>query len=697
MKKKNNTVKLNKFFLLGVVFLFVAIVVKLCYVALSAKVDDIDLKAFADNRNTAKQTLYAKRGSIYDITGEILAQSVNSYTVIAFLAEARTTDLNNPQHVTKKEETAKKLAPVIGTSEERILELLQFSRYQVELARGITELTKEAVVSLDLDGIGFVATSKRYYKMSNFASYTIGYARKDDAGEMKGYMGIESVFNDTLKGQDGYREYQRDAYGYQIPNTPAYTPVEPIDGSDVYLTIDNQIQIIVENALKNLKDYQMDWVTLTLADAKTGAIVATASTETFDLNTLNGLESYTHPLVAHSYEPGSTMKVFSFLAAIEDGKYDGAKKFQSGTYEVADVTIKDSNSAGWGVISYDEGFNRSSNIAATHLALALGTDKLKTYYRNAGFGSRTGIALPGELPGIIDFKYQTELANASFGHGITVTPIQLIQGFTAIANDGVVVKPYIVDKIVDQDGNITFQAKREELNRIASSASTKQMKEMMSDAVTSGLTDAKYYQSDIVSVIGKTGTAQIAEGGRYLTGKYDYIRSFAGLFPKEDPQYIIYISARKFVGPYTEISNAAKTVIEEVAKIKNISDEKSALDESKIIEMKNYISSDILITKEELENRGLKVYTIGTGSKIVNQYPLKNTKVIFGSKVFLLSNNFDYKMPNMINWTSSEVRTYCNLIGLKVNFEGFGSVIEQSIDINNNINPDDTLTIKLSN
>ena len=695
MNIKNNTVKLNKLFLLVIVFLFCAIIIKLTIVNRSATVDGLDLGAFADNRNTAKKTLYAKRGDIFDINGEILATSVNSYTVIGFLSSSRTTDERYPQHVIDKAKTAKELAPLLGISEESILEKLQFNGYQVELARGITEFTKSAITALDLDGIGFVQTTKRHYKMGTFASYTIGYARKSDTEEIRGEMGIESYFNDTLMGIDGSIEYQRDAYGYQIPNTPTY-PVDPVDGSDIYLTIDNQIQLIAEKAVTSLKDYQMDWMTITIADAKTGAIVASASSPNFNLNTLDGLEKYVNPLVGYTYEPGSTMKVFSFLAAMENGIYNGEEKYMSGTLDVADSTIKDFNNVGWGRITYDTGFSYSSNVAASKLALALGTDKLSTYYKNAGFSAKTGIELPGELSGIVNIRYKTELANASFGQGITVTPIQMIQGLTAIANDGVMLKPYIVDKIVDSNGNVTHQAETTKLNTIASADSVNKMKDMMYDAVYSNLTDAKFYQSDMVSIIGKTGTAQMAGNNGYLTGKYDYIRSFAGLFPKEDPEYIVYVATQRFVGAYRDFANVTKTIIEEVAKIKNITDEESALDETKIIDINNYISSYTEETREQLSNLGLNVYVLGNGKNIINQYPLKGTKVIYGTKIFLLTNDSSYTMPNITNWTSNEVKTFCNIIGLNVSFEGYGSVLEQSIPPGTTINSSDQLIIKLN-
>ena len=429
MKTKRNRTKINlRFTMFCVSLLFCAVIAKLSYVVMADKVDGTDLTAFVDNRNTVTEVLPAKRGSIYDVNGEILAQNVNSYTVIAYLSKSRTKDDRYPEHVVDKEDTANKLSPLINMAPEDILKLLNQDLYQVELGpggRGITELTKKQIEDLNLPGIDFISSTKRYYKMGKFAPYIIGYARPDEKGKITGKMGIEAYYNDQLQGDNGKKTYQQDAYGYQLPDNAKHPVLteEAIDGNDIYLTIDNSIQLIAENAVYNLTDkYDLDWVTFSVMEAKTGRIVASASSPSFNLNTLDNITSYLNPLTSYTYEPGSTMKVFSFMAAIEEGIYKGDDKFNSGTIKLSDgTTIKDFNNVGWGSMTYDTGFAYSSNVAATKLAQRLGTKKLKTYYENLGFGKTTGIELTGELSGKINFNYESELANASFGQGVTTT------------------------------------------------------------------------------------------------------------------------------------------------------------------------------------------------------------------------------------------------------------------------------------
>lgn len=685
MKRKNNTINVSKIIFVVLVFSFLAIVIKLSLVSLQQKTDGIDLTAFVENRNTETEVLKANRGSIKSADGEVLAQTINSYTLIAYLSESRTKDPDNPQHVVDKEATAKALAPILGTTEEYILSRLNDEdAYQVEFGtrgKNLSTITKNQIEALALPGIDFIESTKRYYPMSNFASYIIGYAKSDDNGNIIGQMGIEAYYDDELQGEDGYTIYQKDAYGYTMPNTTTVTE-DPVQGKDVYLTIDSKIQLFVENGIQEIsKDNNMDWLTFSVMDAKTGAIVASASNPNFNLNTLADIKSYLNPLTTYTYEPGSTMKIFSFLAAMEAGEYDGKEKYKSGKIEVDDAIIKDFNGKGWGTITFDEGFAYSSNVAATNLAIKIGREKLYNYYASLGFGRRTGITLPNEAQGDIDFTYRTEVATASFGQGITTTPIQNLQALSILANNGTEIQPYIVEKVVDSEtGEVTYQHEKTELGKKASEENINKMLSLLHDVVYSGKTDAKYYESDNITLVGKTGTAQITgNSGGYLTGKYDYVRSFAGVFPYENPQYIIYVSVKKYTGVYREFAEMVKKVVEEIAKYKNLTELIEQVDTNKIITLDNYISTDLTATEEKLKKLNLSLVKLGNGKYIINQYPNKGDIVLAGSKIFLKTNSSEYQMPDITGWSVSEVNTLCKLLNLKLKTIGYGNVKTSSI------------------
>lgn len=689
--KRQVTIKTSRLILLIVASFFVAIIAKLSYVVLSSKVDGINLHEKAQSIATVTKTLYADRGSIYDSFGEELASTINSYTVIAYLN-------SNKTNVTDKEYTAKSLSPILNMSEKKLIELLSKDNYQVELrpgGYGISEVVKSKIEALELPGIDFIKNSKkRYYNKSTFASYLIGYAKEKDDGKIVGELGIEGYFNDTLSGTNGYTKYLKyTSSNYKIPNTNEdTTPAQ--NGSDIYLTIDSSIELITEKAVLEMQEkFNTDWAIFTVMDAKTGAIVASSTSPNFNPNDTNTIKEYMNPTISYQYEPGSVMKIFSFASAIEEGLYDGSETFLSGSITLKDGTvIRDSERKGWGTISFDEGFARSSNVAATTLALRLGVEKLYNYYDALGFGKKTGIELSNEAVGDIEMIYESELATASFGQGVSVTAIQMLEALSSMTNNGETIKPYLVSKIVDANGNVTYEGKRTVVNKVYSDQTVKKMHEIMKKVVEIN----KYWQIENVNLMGKTGTAQIASpSGGYLTGTYDYVKSFAGIFPYEDPKYIVYVAAKK---PESNLSSWAKvitTAIEEIASYAKLTEEKGETIETKTIRVDNYMSREVPIILDTINLDKIDIKILGKGKYVINQYPKKNKTLLQGEKLFLLTNSSDIYMEDLTGWSLSEVKTYASLLGIKLNYTGYGYVKSQSIPAEVLIDKDVTLEIEL--
>ncbi len=700
MKTKNNCVKINVWFLIIIVFLFGLISFRILYIAISPKVHGKDLKQMAIDKKRASRKIKANRGTIYDSLGEVLAQDVSSYTLIAYLSEDRTKDINKPRHVVDKVKTAQQLSEILNLSEDYILKRLNLEkRYQVEFGpggKGLTELKKQKIEALNLPGLDFIQTTKRDYPYGDFASYILGYARTNEQDEMNGEMGLEIKYNDMLKGKDGKISYEKDAYGYPIANTPQF--IDPaIEGFDIHLTIDSNIQMYLENAALEINKSNPDWSIITIADAKTGAIVGSATNPSFNPNLLK-INNYNNPLTSFEYEPGSTMKIFSFMAAMENGFYDEEEEYKSGSIRVDNYNIRDWNRNGWGEITFDKGFTYSSNIAAVKLAQRVGKKDLEEFYKRLGFSKKTEIELPGEYGGKLSIVADSELASVAYGQGLSSTPIQNIKAMTSITNNGSILKPYIISKILDPNTNeIIYEGKKTELDKVATKETVNKLIALMDETVngTDSIRTGAVYKTEATSLIGKTGTSQYIKNGRYVSGTNKNIRSFLGAFPKEDPEYIIYASVKDYNNTTKNFAAIIKSVVESIAKYKNLDVRKPDTDINKIVELKNFINKDVNKVKEELENLDLTPIIIGTGDTIINQFPNHKTKVISNSKVFLITNNTEYIMPDIIGWSSSEVENLVKLFDISYDISGFGNVISSSINIGEIIDEESYLEIIL--
>ena len=561
MKKRKiniNKIKPNYFMFLFTILLFSTFIARILYLCLiDYKVMDTTISEFIKQRNTKEEVLMPTRGSIKDKNGNILAEDVASYTIIAYLDEKRSENSVIPRHVVDINKTAEALSPLINTDVNTLIGYLSKDLYQVELGSGgrnLSQIKMEAIKALNLPGIDFVASTKRYYPNGDFASYMLGYTinEEDFDGNIwkVGGLGIEEYYNENLTGRSGYKAYEKDRNGYKILNGREYIEEEE-DGEEIYLTLDNNIQLFTENAVKKMiTDSEGEWGMMTVADAKTGAILSYATAPSFDPNKKD-ITNYVDLLTGTTYEPGSTMKIFSYLCSIDNGNYNGAATYDSGSIEYetsggGKMVIHDWNKIGWGNINYDYGFAMSSNVGAAGLLRNGMLDKktLKSCYIDYGFGKTTGFSLNREARGSIKFNYEIDVASASFGQAITITPIQMIQALTMISNDGQLLKPYVVDKIVNPNTNeITYESTKEVLDVVAKSESITKIKELMNSVVCNdpSLCTGSAYYMDGYPLMGKTGTAQIYDEttGTYMKGESDYIYSFAGLYTNNAPSIII--------------------------------------------------------------------------------------------------------------------------------------------------------------
>lgn len=698
-KNKNATAKI--FTLIFFLFIFV-LILRLGYLCLTGKVDGINLKSFANKRNTKKETLYALRGNIYDVNGDVLAQTINSYTIIAYLDESRSKDSKVPLHVVNKEDTAEKLATVLDMSKEQILERLNKKAYQVEFGskgKGLTELQKEAIENLNLSGIDFITTHKRYYPNNNFLSYVIGYTSSDENGNMKGLMGIEKQYDEKMTGTNGFVKYQKDLNGYKFPNSNEIRK-EKIDGNDVYLTIDSNVQMSLETAInKAQNESSANWIVAVVADAKTGKILGSATSPSFNPNTKD-IKNYLNPLVSYTYEPGSVMKTYSYMAALENNPtWDPYNtNCETGPYEIGDDTVRDWNKTGWGLIPYSRGYTLSSNTCVANMIKNyLSRQKLMDYYKKLGFGQKTNIDLPNEYTGKVKFKYDVEVVNAGFGQGITTTPIQQIKALTAISNNGVILNPYIVSKTVNSSTKeVTYKAAVKEGEKVASTETINKIKDLMYRVVNSDSseTTGSKYKMDGYDLIGKTGTAQIANPrtGKYYDGKYDYITSFSGMYPKDDPKVILYVAFQRSYNSNV-LPQTVQTIVRDTAKYLGIFEEAPEINkEVTTYKLGSYKNKTTESVKQTLDKAGATYVIFGDGNKVISQYPNKNSKVSTKDKVFIFTNG-TVTMPDLTNYSVKEADIVLSKLGIKHTINASGYIGYQSVGVGTVINSDTEVTL----
>ncbi|WHY79242.1 penicillin-binding protein [Neobacillus sp. WH10] len=696
--------------------LFFVLICRYFSIQITGEVSGQPLAAKAQQKYSREGTLQATRGVIFDRKGEVIAEDTASYKLIAILDKKMTTNPKKPQHVKDPRKTAQELAKYIKMDESEIYSILtngiKKGKFQVEFGKAGKDITydvKKKIESLELPGITFSRDTKRFYPNGIFASHLVGYAeqikQKDGTYKSVGKMGIEKSLNEELTGKNGKINYESDLWGYILPDgKEKITPAQ--NGNNVYLTIDQKIQTFLEDAMDNVaKQYKPKKIIGVVADPKTGEILAMGQRPSFQPKTKEGIDkSWHNEAIETSFEPGSTMKIFTLAAAIEEKVFDPNEFYQSGSYKVTDKSqvIHDHNGSGWGPITYLEGVQRSSNVAFAKIANEkLGFDTFREYLTKFGFDKPTGIELPDETSGKIQFTYPIEKVTTAYGQGTAITPIQQIQAATAIANDGKMLKPQVVKEIVNHDTGETIKKVSPEVVSTPISAETaKQVRDILETVVTSPKGTGGRYKIDGYSVAGKTGTANIpGPNGKYLSGVNNYMFSFLGMAPKDDPKLIVYVAVQQ---PELEGSDAGQGAIPVSAifnpVMKNslhyLNIQPSELEKAEVNKLSNLKGQATEEAVKNLKEKGFETVVLGSGSKVVGQLPKAGTTVLEGEKVIIQTDG-ELTAPDMTGWSLRDVMKIANIAGLKLNSKGKGYVTQQSIPPNSILHSGDFLIVDL--
>lgn len=546
------------------VALFLLFVTRLSFIVITGKVSGVSLNDKTKELYEVHETLEAKRGSIFDKDGNVLVEDSSAFSLYAIL-DKNYTDLEGKKLYAQEKDwpviaeifekyakvdkntTLKQLQPSVNEQGEPITTVefgINGRNLSFETKRNIEEELKQKNIS----GIYFKEEKKRSYQSGNFASYFIGYTQKDDKENEQGVMGIEEAYNDKLSGKNGSRSFEKNSsLGDVKPGSVKET--KRVDGSDIYTTLDSNLQSYLEELLDNVvTNYQPEHLTATLMEAKTGNILATSQRPSFELDTKKGLDDpntarWSNILVEDVYEPGSTMKSMMVAGAIEENKFNEIEQFTSGSIKVDDATINDwNNGVGEGNMTFRQGLAWSSNVGMVNLQERM-PDLWQEYLKKFGFGQSTNIGLAGEATGEIQNKTTVDRAMTSYGQGISVTHLQMLQAYTAIANGGKMLKPNIISKMVSQNGEETTIQPEIVGTPISSETAGKVLDYMKDVTVDPKYGMGKEYVMEGINVSAKTGTAEFFENGSYQ--KQEYLHSVVTITPTENPKYIFYMTLKK--------------------------------------------------------------------------------------------------------------------------------------------------------
>ena len=692
-----------------------------------------ELQGMAVSQQTRRTVVTASRGTIYDASGNILAISTSAETIILSPMEINNAlkDTEHPVSWTK-DSLAAGLAEILDKDAASIRKRMDNEDSQYELIKlradeDVAAKVREYVEENDISGVHLVADTKRYYPYGSLAAQVIGFVGDDNTG----LYGLEAYYEDELEGQSGLVISAKD----QAENDMLYTYEQYFaakNGSDLTLTLDATIQYYLEKGLESMMDKfsAANGASGIVMNAKTGAVMAMASYPNYDLNDFLTVSDKTlqeriergestvadmqllqwrNKALNDTYEPGSTFKILTLSAALEEGVVDKTTTVNcGGSVTVSGQTIHCSNKNGHGLQTLVQSVGNSCNPAFINYGLRIGNTKFYEYMRSFGLMNTTGIDLGGEAVGVFaadDSFTQLDLACYAFGQNFTVTPLALIAAQAACINGGYLHTPYLVERITDSEGSVTYRHDSTPVRQVISEQTSATVRECLEYVVSSGT--GKNGQVAGYRIGGKTGTADKGQSG-------DVVVSFLCFAPADDPQVIMLITMdtpSRATGTYVSGGNmvapTASTVMSEILPYLGVEPSYSA---EELLGMDTTVPNVIGMTVEEakakLQERALSCKVVGDGETITDQTPAGGA-IIPGKSVVILYANAAKStdkcvVPHLIGKTPSEANTSATAAGLLIRFSGTtGSessairVLSQSIDEGTEVDAGTVITVQL--
>ena len=704
----------GKYISLLAVVLFAVFLVNFAVIIGSGSKFGTDLVKEAKKVHQITRTVPAKRGTIYDRNGVPIAEDATSYNVYAVIDKKYKSATGKILYVEDAQfnKVAEVFHKYLDMDEAYVKEQLsQPNLTQVSFGakgNGITYANmmaiKKDLKDASVEGIDFTTSPNRSYPNGQFASSFIGLAQlhenEDGSKSLLGTSGMESSLNSILAGQDGIITYEKDRLGNIVPGTEQVSQ-QTVDGKDVYTTISSTLQSFMETQMNAFQEkVKGKYMTATLVSAKTGEILATTQRPTFDADTKEGLTKdfvWRDILYQSNYEPGSTMKVMTLAAAIDNNTFPGGEVFNSSELKVADATIRDwdvnEGLTGGGMMTFSQGFAHSSNVGMTLLEQKMGDATWLDYLSRFKFGVPTRFGLTDEYAGQLPADNIVNIAQSSFGQGISVTQTQMIRAFTAIANDGIMLEPKFISAIYDSNNQSVRKSQKEvvgnPVSKDAASLTRTHMVLVGTDPVYGTMHNHSTGKPTVTvpgqNVALKSGTAQIADekNGGYLVGTTNYIFSAVSMNPAENPDFILYVTVQQpehysgiqlgeFANPILERAVAMKDSLNLQSTAKTL-DQVTNQSAYAMPSIKDISPGDLA---EALRRNIVQPIVVGTGTKIKESSVEEGTNLAPNQQVLLLSDK-EEEIPDMYGWTKATAEAFSKWLNIELEFEGSGSTVQK--------------------
>lgn len=711
------------------IFIFFVFVINFAVIVGTDSKFGVNLSQGAKAVYNTRSTLQARRGSIFDRNGNIIAENSTTYSVYAIIdktyinANQEKLYVQPSQYDKVADLFSKQLGMdkkyVISQLEQKKLTQVSFGTKGSNLSYSKMSTLKEAVEKEKIKGISFDTSTSRMYPNGAFASQFIGLAQtrteKNGSTLLTGVTGVEGSLNDILSGKDGVVEYEKDRNGNVLLGTQKVIK-KAVDGRDVYTTLSAPLQTYLETQMDAFQEQTKGKnASATIVNSKTGEILATTQRPSFNSDTLKGLEakdfSWQNMLYQSNYEPGSTMKVMTLASAIDDKKFDPNEYFTNSGLNLSGIVVNDwsinSGTAPIQTMTYAQGFAYSSNVGMTLLEQKMGNTKWRNYLLSKfKFGTPTYFGARYEESGIIS-NNSVNTATSAFGQGISVTETQMLRAFTGISNDGVMLEPQFISQIVNHNDGTSRSAKPEVVGHPVSKKAAKETREYM---VTVGTTP--YYGTLYSNAYGpiikvgnesvavKSGTAQIAKkgGSGYIEGERQYLMSVVAMVPAENPIYTMYVTVQQ-PGSWTgmEWRTIFNPVLEEAMNMKDqlltsVSDKEHRKETA--YEMPKFDGKSTAIVMETLRKNLVHPILVGNGAKITNSSVTEGTELKANQQILLQAGKVD-EMPDMYGWSKRNVQAFAKWNDLSITIKGSGKVIKQNIDSGTPLNKKKNIKITL--